>query len=197
MPSGPLAGILNPTLGDNGGLTRTHALVAGSPAADAVPAGNCVTTTDQRGASRPQDGDGNTVPDCDIGAFELGTQPAVAVAANPNPQARCTASRCNIRHQVQSRPGLGGSVYRPDRLLREPKRCPVQRAGIDEGARADPVRRRHYQHPAGETANARLRLTKQGKKIVRTSTRKRLRGVMEIRNSAGLVSSTRIRIRLK
>lgn len=49
-------------LADNGGPTRTHALLASSPAIDA--GANCVAT-DQRGVSRPQ-GAG-----CDIGAFEV------------------------------------------------------------------------------------------------------------------------------
>jgi hypothetical protein len=39
-------------------------------------------------------------------------------------------------------------------------------------------------------------LRKAGKQIVRTSTRRRIRGVMEIWNSTGAVSSTGIRIRL-
>jgi CSLREA domain-containing protein len=52
-----------PALDDNGGLTETHALPAGSPAVDAGgPAG---PATDQRGIARPQAGR------CDIGAFEL------------------------------------------------------------------------------------------------------------------------------
>jgi hypothetical protein len=50
------------TLADNGGPTRTHALLAGSVAIDA--AGVCVLPTDQRGASRP-------AGLCDSGAFEL------------------------------------------------------------------------------------------------------------------------------
>jgi parallel beta-helix repeat protein len=53
-------------LADNGGRTQTHALLPGSPAIDAVPAGECVVRADQRGQARPQ-GAG-----CDIGAFELG-----------------------------------------------------------------------------------------------------------------------------
>ncbi len=57
--------ILDTTLQNNGGDTDTHALVSGSPAIDAVPAGVCTTATDQRGVSRPQG------TDCDIGAFEL------------------------------------------------------------------------------------------------------------------------------
>ncbi|MGH8589504.1 MAG: hypothetical protein ACREXX_09290 [Gammaproteobacteria bacterium] len=53
--------------------------------------------------------------------------------------------------------------------------------------------------PPGDTGNVRLRPTKGGKKIVRTSTRRSLRGVLEIRNAPGtvLLSSTRIRIRLR
>ena len=55
---------LDPRIGplrDNGGPTKTHALVAGSPALDAV-LGTC-PATDQRGAAR--------AGTCDIGAFEL------------------------------------------------------------------------------------------------------------------------------
>jgi len=52
--------------------------------------------------------------------------------------------------------------------------------------------------PPGEIRNVRLRPTRQGKKIVRTSPRSSLRGVLEIRNAPGdLLSSTRIRIRLR
>jgi hypothetical protein len=57
-----LAGILNPTLADNGGPTLTYALVAGSPAIDLAAEG---PEMDQRGISRPQ-GTG-----FDAGAFEL------------------------------------------------------------------------------------------------------------------------------
>lgn len=58
-----LTDMLDPILADNGGPTQTHALVSGSPAADA--AGNCPPPdSDQRGVSRPQGGG------CDIGAFE-------------------------------------------------------------------------------------------------------------------------------
>jgi predicted outer membrane repeat protein len=57
-------------LADNGGPTRTHALLAGSPAINAIPqeTNGCGTdiTQDQRGVSRPQ---GSA---CDIGAFEFG-----------------------------------------------------------------------------------------------------------------------------
>jgi hypothetical protein len=66
VPSSALSTILNTTLTFNGGPTKTHALVSGSAAVDAIPAANC-STTDQRGYLRP--GTGST--SCDIGAYEL------------------------------------------------------------------------------------------------------------------------------
>ena len=53
---------LGPLL-DNGGLTRTHALLATSPAIDA---GLCSSESDQRGINRPKPSGGA----CDIGAYE-------------------------------------------------------------------------------------------------------------------------------
>lgn len=63
-------------LQDNGGPTPTHALLTGSPALDAgnpAAPGSAETAcaaTDQRGVTRPQDGDLDTTAVCDIGAYE-------------------------------------------------------------------------------------------------------------------------------
>jgi len=71
--NGTPAGLSPSGLANNGGPTETVALVAGSPALNAIPvspmdctdtSGNAVTT-DQRGVPRPQG------PACDIGAFEF------------------------------------------------------------------------------------------------------------------------------
>ena len=62
-------------LAANGGLTPTHALLPASPAIDRVPAAAACPAGDQRGAPRPQDGDGNGEARCDAGAFER-TRPA-------------------------------------------------------------------------------------------------------------------------
>ena len=53
----------------NGGATRTHALLVGSPAIDT---GDTTTfpATDQRGITRPQDGDGAGGARSDIGSYE-------------------------------------------------------------------------------------------------------------------------------
>ncbi len=67
----PFEPLLGP-LADNGGETETHALLAGSPSIDAGHALAC-PSTDQRGAVRPVDGDGDGQADCDIGAYEYGS----------------------------------------------------------------------------------------------------------------------------
>ena len=206
VPSAPLGAILNPTLGDNGGLTRTHALVAGSPATDAVAAASCATASDQRGVLRPQDSDADTVADCDIGAFELALPAVETVAADPNPQSRCTRSRCDILIKCNVDQALGTPCTNQIRFFVRERDVRLSEAstnqGATEAASTTALRRIRFAFgvanvPPGETANVRLRLTKRAKQIVRTSTRRRLRGVMEIRNSVGTVSSTRIRIRLK
>lgn len=63
-------GLSSSGLANNGGPTDTVALVAGSPAINAIPVIDCTdtngnaVTTDQRGVRRPQGGA------CDVGAFE-------------------------------------------------------------------------------------------------------------------------------
>lgn len=81
-PADVFTTLLGP-LANNGGLTRTHALLPGSLAIDAVldpPAFAC--PADQRGAAGPIDGDGDGVVRCDAGAVE-----AQAVGAVPVPVA--------------------------------------------------------------------------------------------------------------
>ena len=51
-------------LADNGGKTWTHAVLQNSDNIDSIPVADCLTTTDQRGISRPQNNA------CDAGAFE-------------------------------------------------------------------------------------------------------------------------------
>lgn len=60
-------------LADNGGFTPTHALLPGSPAIDTVLHNGCPPPpTDQRGVTRPQDGNNDGEAICDVGAYELG-----------------------------------------------------------------------------------------------------------------------------
>ncbi len=65
-------------LADNGGPTLTHALRLDSPAIAA--GGTGCAPNDQRGVPRPQDGDLDGTPLCDVGAFEaIAGIPAVEV----------------------------------------------------------------------------------------------------------------------
>jgi uncharacterized repeat protein (TIGR01451 family) len=59
-------------LADNGGPTLTFLPLTGSPAIDGagISNPNC-PADDQRGFTRPQDGNGDTVASCDIGAVEV------------------------------------------------------------------------------------------------------------------------------
>lgn len=56
-------------LGDWDAKQRVWKLAAGSPAIDAL-AGPCALGTDQTGRARPQDGNGDGVAACDLGAWE-------------------------------------------------------------------------------------------------------------------------------
>lgn len=75
--------VVEATLADNGGATRTHALVMGSPAIDI---GGTCGPTDQRGFATPADGDDDGTIACDAGSVEalVVNLPPVAVAAVEN-----------------------------------------------------------------------------------------------------------------
>jgi hypothetical protein len=60
-------------LGVNGGDTRTHPPMPGSPAIDAISAISCTVATDQRGMPRPVELTSGENP-CDVGAFEVQAQ---------------------------------------------------------------------------------------------------------------------------
>ncbi|WP_395375857.1 choice-of-anchor Q domain-containing protein [Marinicella sp. W31] len=65
--------VADPLLGplaDNGGFTMTHLPQEGSPVIDAASDEDCAIN-DQRGVSRPQDGDGDGDALCDIGSVEV------------------------------------------------------------------------------------------------------------------------------
>ena len=70
---GTSADPLDPKLGplaNNGGPTKTHALLAGSPAIDHGDNANLPPPTSAAPASRKKDGNGDGLAIVDIGAFE-------------------------------------------------------------------------------------------------------------------------------
>jgi LPXTG-motif cell wall-anchored protein len=77
------------TLADNGGPTETVALYAGSPAVDAVPAGEPSVTVDQRGVARDARSD--------AGAYEYVPAPAPqALAATGSTTAGWAAAAAGV-----------------------------------------------------------------------------------------------------
>ena len=97
-------------LADNGGPTFTHALAMDSFATDGGGL-DCVAT-DQRGLPRPQDGDGDGVAKCDIGAFELQATGKVCICHYPpgrrsKPEEICVGSKAARAHLERHSDTLG------------------------------------------------------------------------------------------
>lgn len=103
----PLSGILAP-LANNGGPTLTHALVGGGPAVDVTSsAGVPPVSTDQRGVTRPADGDGDSVPEFDAGAFE-----GVVMVVTPGASGDVDNGQCSLVEAIQNANGddTSGSI---------------------------------------------------------------------------------------
>jgi len=92
----------------NGGPTKTHALGASSDAIDAGLNGPC-PATDQRGVSRPIDGDGDSTATCDVGAYEAAPFVFdVTRADDPAPDG-CLPDDCSLREAVIAANGAPGA----------------------------------------------------------------------------------------
>jgi len=98
--SNALAGLA--PLTDNGGVTRTHALLAGSDALDAGDDELC-PWNDQRGYTRPAAG-------CDIGAYEEGALQGVEQSAPPANQGSSTPNTAPIAFNQPLVVNAGGAV---------------------------------------------------------------------------------------
>ena len=117
------------------------------------------------------------------------------VAVLPSPQGNCNRSGCTVQLTCTlGAPCVGRRVtlFVSARNVRGGEAAAIKapsRIKFATGVTNVP--------PSG-TATVRLRPTSRGKPIIRTSRKKRLRGFLEIRNTAGaVVSNTPIRIRLR
>lgn len=123
-PTGPNYPNTDPKLGplaDNGGPTKTMALLPGSPAIDVVTSEirtNCQNMFDQRGHPRGRPRTQNALGDdvflCDLGAFEatnpfVVNSPVDAVDANPADDRCATAGGvCTLRAAIQQANAIPG-----------------------------------------------------------------------------------------
>jgi hypothetical protein len=188
VPVDPLAAILDPTLGYNGGVTRTHALVFGSPALDAVLGAACATATDQRGAPRAQDGDGDTFSDCDSGAVERGRVPVQAELVRP--RVVCTRTRCRITVRCNL---TEAQCTNPIEVVVRRRRTRADDGTLEKAARRVRFASGVTNIPPGETQTVILRITRQGRPLAQ-GPRPRLSGVLGIREIAATVTNTPITI---
>ncbi|MGH8565256.1 MAG: FG-GAP-like repeat-containing protein [Gammaproteobacteria bacterium] len=123
------------------------------------------------------------------------------VPASPRVPLPCNSARCRVAVTCNLAAALGTPcTNRIDLFVRAPRRL-TEDAAVT-GQRQGQRRARLFAFsianvPPGQTANVRLRVTRLGRRIVRTSGANRLRGVLEIRNAPGtIVDTTRVRIRL-
>lgn len=102
--------LLEPLALNAPGTTQTHALPMNSPAVDTGDDDGC-TAADQRGVTRPQDGDDDGTAVCDIGAYEL-EGPAPTLTPTPVPAtASPTAAPAELPDTGGAPAGDGGPPW--------------------------------------------------------------------------------------
>lgn len=121
LPAAALTTVVDSVLRDNGGPLPTHALVAGSPAVDAVPSAWCATMPvgglDQRGRPRNVDRDGTASPnECDVGAFEqqAGEWPVATIVVLNGEVEVVENGRCSLIEAIENANDLVNGLIHDD-----------------------------------------------------------------------------------
>ncbi len=204
VPNVPQSDIFIPT------LILPATLPARSPAVDAIPVNECVSGTDQRGVIRPQDGNRDGIANCDIGSFELEPQPAGPgdceqvnedgdclgppadiQPTSARPQLPCVGSNCKIILTCT----LAQGVCTDSVTVVIPPPQPLRARAVTRALRFCAA---VANIPAGQSQQIKLKLTKKGKAFAAVNRGKRVRGIMQITNSAETTfSSIRVKLKLK
>ncbi|MGE5373933.1 MAG: choice-of-anchor Q domain-containing protein [Bacteroidota bacterium] len=107
-------------LADNGGPTQTMALLPGSPAIDHANDADC-PSTDQRSVPRPQDGNGDGIATCDMGAYELETSAVLHIEIDIRPGSSTNpinlGARGVIPVAVLTTPGFNAATLDPATVI--------------------------------------------------------------------------------
>ncbi len=130
--------------------------------------------------------------------YEVNAAPPPFEAELASTQVACKNSGCRVPVTCNLAPALGTSCTNRINLFVRAPRPPSQDAAAKASRRRIRFAAAIANVPPGLTQTVRLRLTSRGKEIVRTSNKRRLRGVMEIGNSAGTaIEPTTVRIRIR
>jgi hypothetical protein len=150
------------------------------------------------------------LPDCDIGAFEIGAafppspppppppDGGDVVVTNPARPIPCAGSACNVRVDCNLAGNSGTQCVNRIEIFVRAAAVRLSGEGLAKVQRPMRFAFGAAKVPPAQTAKVKLKITKKGKGIVKRKRGKTLKGVLAIRNAAGIaVSSTPIRIRLR
>ena len=130
--------------------------------------------------------------------YEINAAPSSFEAELASTQLTCKNAGCRVPVTCNLAPALGTSCTNPINLF-----VRARDVRLSEEPRAKAPKMIRFASavaniPPGATDTVRLKLTKRGKNILRNNRKRRLRGVMEIRNSAATaIDRTTVRVRLR
>lgn len=127
--------------------------------------------------------------DCDIGAVERGVIPVQAALTSTTLDCRSAACRVSVRCNLQETQCINP--------IDVTVRTPAVRANNGTPVKASKAIRfatGTTNIPSGGTQEMSLKLTKSGRQLVRTTTKKRLKGVLAIKEIAATVTNTPVTI---
>ena len=124
--------------------------------------------------------------------------PVEAALTNPAVLVPCTGSACNVRISCNLAESSGNPCANRIRLFVRAAAAQLSGEGLAKAQRPIKFADGVANVPSAQTAEVKLTLTPKGKDIAKRKRGKKLKGMLEIRNTAGtVISNTAIRIRLR